>query len=229
MNLKQCRYNPNHKVKPSRIDIHEQGCPDRVKYENKFQLCLYNPSHKIEKELFNEHLKVCENRPKLTPIKKNQKEKYELTFEEEEEIKRKEKLNEIATEQEQIKYERMKYYKGCVQMNEIVGINKKTMKKNEDKQKKILKNKFKEINEYDGERMKYMIDKCENNEDENHEINDFDYELGFDIEKNDKNENEEKFYRYNPNDEDKDIDKYSANRIEPKKIKQILKIENENE
>ena len=215
MNLAICRYNKNHKVKPSRIDIHEQKCPDRIKYQNKFKLCPYNPSHKIEKDLYEKHILECPNKPKLT-------------YEEEEDIKRAQKMNDIATEQEQIRYARMKLYKGCLKNEEIPGLNQNMMKKNEKKQERILKKIFKPIIEYDCNRIKEMAEKDygqEYNDDNSHLINDFEGDAGFELDKGEKIENEEHFYKYNPNDEDKDINKYSANRIYPKEIKQILEIE----
>ena len=212
MSLSICRYNKNHKVKPSRIDIHEQKCPDRLKYQNKFKLCPYNPSHKIERELYEQHVSECPNKPKLT-------------YEEEEDLKRAQKMDEIATEPEQIKYDRMKFYKGCVKPEEIIGLNKKMMKKSEKKQENNLKKIFKPLIEYDSNHVKEMAEKEFNQEDEednSHIINDFRGDEGFDLEKTEK---EKHFYNYNPNDEDKDIHKYSANRIYPEEIKQILESE----
>ena len=218
MNFSICRYNKNHKVKSSRIDIHEQKCPDRLKYQNKFKLCPYNPSHKIEKELYEKHVSECPNKPKLT-------------FEEEEDMKRAKKMDEVATEQEQIKYDRMRLYKDCVKPDEIIGLNKNMMKKSEKKQEKILKKIFKPMVEYDCNHLKEMDEKEFNQadgEDNSHIINNFGGDDGFDLDnetKREKTEIEEHFYKYDPNDEDEDIDKYSANRINPKEIENILENE----
>ena len=35
MSLVECRYNPNHRMKASRREIHEQKCPDRFKFPKK--------------------------------------------------------------------------------------------------------------------------------------------------------------------------------------------------
>ena len=83
-----CRYNPNHKMKPNRLLIHEQKCPDRLKKQDLYRLCPYNPNHKIEKEKYEQHILVCENKPKIT-------------LEEQENIERARKLNDIADEKEQ--------------------------------------------------------------------------------------------------------------------------------
>ena len=103
-----CIYNPNHLVKPSRKQIHEMKCPDRFKKQNEFKLCPYNPNHNIKKELYEKHILECPNRPKIS-------------YEEEQNIERAKKMNDIATEQEQIQMIRMKLYKDCEQEKEIPG------------------------------------------------------------------------------------------------------------
>ena len=209
MNYVICRYNPNHKCKPSRIDIHELKCPDRIKKQNDYKLCPYNPSHKIKKELYEKHVLECENKPKLTK-------------EEEEELRRAQ--NDMTTEQEKIQHTRMKYYKDCVQEPEIPGINKETMKKNKEKREKIIKKKFEKITEYDANQF-IMADndsEQENNIENPHKIDDFEGDIDLEIEKEDTNIKEEHYYRYNPNDEDKDIMKNSANIINPEEIYRIL-------
>ena len=211
MELVECRYNPNHIVKKSRIEIHEQKCPDRLKKQNEYKLCPYNPRHHIKKELFEKHKLECENRPKIS-------------IEEEKEIEKARDLNDMATEQEQIQYARMKYYKDCIQEPEITGISQNSMRKNKKKRDKIIKKKFEEIAELDSKNIvKYAdgLDQDNNNDDNPHEIDNFEGDLDFDIEND--NINEEYFYKYNPNDEDKDINKYSANIIIPKEIEKILK------
>ena len=205
----KCRYNPNHQMKPSRLLIHEQKCPDRLKKQNLYKLCPYNPNHKIEKELYEKHILECENKPKIS-------------LEEQQNIERAKKMNDIATEQEQIKYARMKYYKDCVQEPEIPGINKDQMKKNKEKIEKNLKKKFKEITESEGRFIAEMVEQVNDEENNQHENDNFEEDLDIDIESESKNVNEIYFYRYNPNDEDKDISKYCANVINPSEIKKIL-------
>ena len=211
-----CRYNPNHKMKQSRLLIHEQKCPDRLKKQDLYRLCPYNPNHKIEKEKYEKHILECENKPKIT-------------LEEQENVERSKKMNDIASEQEQIKFARMKYYKDCVQEPEIPGISKDQMKKNKEKMEKKLKKKFKDVAEYEGRFISAMADKdfeqINNEENNPHEFDNFDGDFDFDFEdeNENKNVNEIYFYRYNPNDEDKDINKNSANIINPEEIKKILK------
>ena len=214
MDLVVCRFNPNHKVKKSRIQIHEQKCPDRIKYQDKYKLCPYNPNHHPRKESYEKHLLICDSKPNIT-------------YEENENNKRANEMNKIASEKEQINYARMKYYKNCVEEPEIIGINKNTMKKNKEKKEKILKKKFRPIVEYDSKRMVEMGDELDeednnNNEENNqHEIKNLDADDDFDFDNENINNNMH-FYRYNPNDEDKDIDKYSANIINRKEINIIL-------
>ena len=209
-----CRYNPNHKMKPSRLLIHEQKCPDRLKKQDLYRLCPYNPNHKIEKEKYEKHILECENKPKIT-------------LEEQENVERAKKMNNMASEQEQIKFARMKYYKDCVQEPEIPGISKDQMKKNKEKMEKKLKKKFKDVAEYEGRFISAMADKdfeqINNEENNPHEFDNFDGDFDFEDENENKNVNEIYFYRYNPNDEDKDINKNSANIINPEEIKKILK------
>ena len=209
-----CRYNPNHKMKPSRLLIHEQKCPDRLKKQDLYRLCPYNPNHKIEKEKYEKHILECENKPKIT-------------LEEQENVERAKKMNDMASEQEQIKFARMKYYKDCVQEPEIPGISKDQMKKNKEKMEKKLKKKFKDVAEYEGRFISAMADKdfeqINNEENNPHEFDNFDGDFDFEDENENKNVNEIYFYRYNPNDEDKDINKYSANIVNPEEIKKILK------
>ena len=209
-----CRYNPNHKMKPSRLLIHEQKCPDRLKKQDLYRLCPYNPNHKIEKEKYEKHILECENKPKIT-------------LEEQENVERAKKMNDMASEQEQIKFARMKYYKDCVQEPEIPGISKDQMKKNKEKMEKKLKKKFKDVAEYEGRFISAMADKdfeqINNEENNPHEFDNFDGDFDFEDENENKNVNEIYFCRYNPNDEDKDINKYSANIINPEEIKKILK------
>ena len=42
MSLVECRYNPNHRMKASKREIHEQKCPDRFKCEKKYKHCPYD-------------------------------------------------------------------------------------------------------------------------------------------------------------------------------------------
>ena len=209
-----CIYNPNHLVKPSRKQIHEMKCPDRFKKQNEFKLCPYNPNHNIKKELYEKHILECPNRPKIS-------------YEEEQNIERSKKMNDIATEQEQIQMIRMKLYKDCEQEKEIPGISKENMKKNKEKREKILKKKFKEITESEGRYIAEIADKNDldqiNDNENKHEIDNFEGDLDFDLENENKGGKEVFFYRYNPNDEDKDINEYSANIIDPNEIKRILK------
>ena len=206
-----CIYNPNHLVKPSRKQIHEMKCPDRFKKQNEFKLCPYNPNHNIKKELYEKHILECKDRPKIT-------------YEEEENIERSKKMNDIATEQEQIEFDRMKYYKDCIKDPEIPGISQEKMKKNKEKREKILKKKFKEITESEGRYIAQIAENEDKNDlEQKHEIENFEGDLDFNLEDENKNGKNVYFYRYNPNDEDKDINEYSANIIDPNEIKRILK------
>ena len=234
MNLVECRYNPNHKMKPGKREIHEQKCPDRFKCRKKFKYCPYNPLELIPENEYEKHLLECKSRPKITA-------------EEEEEIERAKTLNNIATEREQIEYARKKYYKGCVEEPEIPGLIKS--KQQQKKNNKKLKEKFSELNKKEANLIVAMAkhdNEDDNEEDDNqHEIKDFPADKLFEFEKEEKNfkkkiiddvknekikdnkneDNESKksyFYEYDPNEEDKNIGKFSANIIDPEEINAIL-------
>ena len=267
MSLVSCRFNPNHKMKPSKREIHEQKCPDRFRCKIKYKYCPYDPLELIKEEEYEAHLLICKSRPKIT-------------VEEEQEIERAKKLNDIATEKEQIKYAREKYYKGCVEEEEIPGLGKNAQKKNKKKQNKILKKKFEPIVKQEERNITAIASQEPDDDDDNHDINDLSADLDFDLDnekeeekieennakrpnnknkseindnnndfkndnknynrndfKNNKkdaekkknnNQNREKvFYKYDPNDEDKDIDKFCVNIIIPKQIYQIIAEEEE--
>ena len=82
----------------------------------KYKQCPYDPSESIKEEEYEEHLLICKNRPNIT-------------IEEQENIERAKFLDEIASNQEQIKFVRATEYKGCVQKPDIYGLNKKSKKK----------------------------------------------------------------------------------------------------
>ena len=102
MSLVECRYNPNHRMKASRREIHEQKCPDRFKCEKKYKHCLYDPFELILEKDYEKHLLECKSRPNITA-------------KEEEDIEKAKVLNDIVTERQQIQQARQKYYKGCVE------------------------------------------------------------------------------------------------------------------
>ena len=243
MSLVECRYNPNHRMKPSKREIHEQKCPDRFKNQDKYKQCPYDPLELILVKDFEKHLKECKSRPRITK-------------EDEEEIEKAKALNDIATEREQIQYARQKYYKDCIEEPKIPGLVKS--KQQEKKSHKKLKAKFTVLNDIEAKKISSIIDKDNDNEedDNEHEIKDFPGDINFECEKEEdtpKNETIKKseknkeeiikdddkrkevknkqnsmtsqescFYIYDPNEEDKDIGKFSANIIVPDTIYTIL-------
>ena len=237
MSLVQCRFNPNHKMKLSRREIHEQKCPDRLKCKKKFKYCPYNPLELIEESEYKKHLLICKDRPNIT-------------VEEEEEIEKAKKMNDIATEQEKIKYARLKYYKDCVEEPEIPGLN--ISKQQKKKSRKKLRGKFVELNQQEADHFAAVAGHENDDDNEKHEIEDFAADQNFNLgnEEEDKeiktsfgkNKKEEKkddkinkkeennkniikqkyFYKYDPNEEDRDITKYSVNILIPEQIYIIL-------
>jgi hypothetical protein len=193
----------------TRREIHEQKCPDRLKKQNEYKLCPYNPYHYVRNESYEKHIKDCKDKPKIS-------------FQEEDKEKAK-ALDDIISEQEQIKYARMKYYKDCIQEPKIVGISDKNMKKNKIKKEKIIKNKFKKVNEKEGNHIASLADADFEQENNGNEIQNFEADADFESEKIEiDNKNNVLYYKYNPNDEDKDIGKFSANIIDANEINEIL-------
>ena len=61
--LVSCRYNKNHKVKKSKLFIHECKCSD--KNNSNVVSCPFNSNHKINIKNLEKHKKICENKPKI--------------------------------------------------------------------------------------------------------------------------------------------------------------------
>ena len=53
--LVSCRYNPNHKVKKSKLIIHEYKCPNR--FNPNIIVCPFDPNEKIHINDYNKHIK----------------------------------------------------------------------------------------------------------------------------------------------------------------------------
>jgi hypothetical protein len=260
-------------MKASRREIHEQKCPDRFNCPIKYKRCPYDPLELIEEKNYEKHLLECKSRPRIT-------------VEEQQAIERAKELNDIATEKEQIRYAREKYYKGCVEEPDIPGMSKKSKKNNQKKQSEKLKKKFAPVIKKEEDQFVALADKEQDSaDDESHNIDNFAgdkyFDLGNKVEEKEKveenknpnsgsstktddkksekkndssnnqkdssnnknenknnkkdgknnkkdedkkkqnNQNEEKMF-YDPNDEDKDVGKYSANVIVPDEIYHIL-------
>ena len=241
MSLVACRYNPNHRMKLSKREIHEQKCPDRLKCQIKYKHCPYDPLELIKEEEYESHILNCKSRPKIS-------------IEEQHDIERARTLNDLATEKEQILAVRETYYKGCVEEPEIPGLPKKKQKANK-KKKKFVNNIQKAFCEQEGRHIaalaKMVNDEEENEETQNQNSHQFDFpgdqEYSFDEreekEKKEKPNKKEELniienkknsfgnynnklkkenYYYDPNDEDNDIKKDSANVIIPEVVYSIL-------
>ena len=107
MSLVCCRYNKNHKVKASRLQMHEAKCPDRVNSKIKLMQCPYNPNHQIEEKDFANHKKNCPDKPNITEDEKRDMDEAVS------------KIN-IDEERKKIEEARKSYYKGCVNQNDDV-------------------------------------------------------------------------------------------------------------
>lgn len=153
-NLVKCRYNPNHKVKSSRLIIHEQKCPDR--FNGRVIQCPYNPNEKIRADLYEDHLTKCKYKPNIS-----EKEKHEL---EEASV-----LNSIADEIDQIKLARKSFYKNnqFAKEQEIMGLSSKKQNKNKE-----LKKKAKILADHRAKQIGKINDKLDNVDSDNEDGND---------------------------------------------------------
>ena len=238
MSLVQCRYNPNHRMKPSKREIHEQKCPDKDKCKIKYKYCPYNPLELIKEDDYEDHILNCKSKPRISEEDKKNMDKAI-------------KLNDINKEKEEISIARRSYYKKYSEEEEIPELDSHFQKHNE-KNNKLINNMSRGKREKEANDIVDMI-RIEN-EDESHEIKNFEVDNNFDLDDNkenqvrkkrDKKANDEPrkkkeknisnknsldnikkenyTCKYDPNDEDKDINKYSINIIIPETIKAILK------
>jgi hypothetical protein len=63
MNTVNCRYNPNHKVKKTKLLKHEETCPNRVGSD--LQRCPFNPIHLMKPDRLELHKRECPDKPKI--------------------------------------------------------------------------------------------------------------------------------------------------------------------
>jgi hypothetical protein len=215
-------------MKPSKREIHEQKCPDKYKCKIKYKYCPYNPLELINEKDYDEHIKICKSKPRISE-------------EDKKDMDRAIKLNDINKEKKEISIARRSYYKTYDEEEEIPELDsnlQRNKKKNNKYENKMSGGKReKEANE--------IVDMIKiENEYESHEIKNFEVDNNFDLDdikenqiqkirnkkaKDEQNNRKEKiiskknyFCKYDPNDEDKEINKYSINIIIPEAIKAIL-------
>ena len=58
----ECRYNSNHRVKSSRLLMHEMNCPN--KNTSNVKVCSFDATHKVHASQIASHEKNCPKRPK---------------------------------------------------------------------------------------------------------------------------------------------------------------------
>ena len=172
MSLVQCRYNPNHRMKPSKREIHEQKCPDKYKCKIKYKYCPYDPLELIKEEDYEKHIKICKSRPRISEEDKKNMDKAI-------------KLNDINKEKKEISIARRSYYKNYDEGEEIPKLDSNSQR-NKDKNNKYEKEmsggkKEKEANE--------IVDMIKiENEYESHEIKNFEVDNNFDLDDNKENQ-----------------------------------------
>ena len=201
-------------------------------------MCPYNPLELIKEEDYEDHIKNCKSKPRISEEDKKNMDKAI-------------KLNDINKEKKEISIARRSYYKNYDEEEEIPELDSNLQKNKESKSKykneKSGERKEKEANEivdmikneneYESHEIKNFevdnnFDLDDNKENQIQETRDKKVKNGRRKEKekiiskkndliNTKKENY--FCKYDPNYEDKDINKYSINIIIPEEIRKILK------
>ena len=135
--------------------------------------CKYNKNHIIDKEEYDKHLLECPDRnEEVEDLQDNERLKV---------------LDNIATEKEQIAYVRNKYYKNCVEEPEIPGLGKKKQK-NKKKKNKYFKEKFSKLEEKEKSQSNAIYEADKINDDNIHNIADFQGDDDFNLDDEDKKE-----------------------------------------
>ena len=136
--LVSCPFNPNHKVKRSRLITHKKICPD--KEIKGFAQCPYNPNHHVTIENLEKHKAKCPNKTvinsdlekEMEEFLKNKKNEKGITQEiegEEKQVEGKENTRNNQLEIEGLKIKKKK---------------NKTKKSNEEKKNKTKNEEIKE-------------------------------------------------------------------------------------
>lgn len=249
MSLVECRYNPYHRMKATKRAIHEQRCPDRLSCKIKYKQCPYNPSELIKEEDYEKHILECKSRPNITVKEeeeiKRDKALNDLYNEREQILYARQKYYKNCVEgpeipgiskttQKKNKKKQNKYLK-----KKFCELNKKEAShfaaladKVEDVEFESHhidnftadKNFYLGINSYKTENK----NKIKSFEIKNEEIKEKETNESISTGKNSQtNENNKEnnpgfFYEYDPNEEDRIIDKFSVYYIIPDEIKQTL-------
>ena len=246
MSLVECRYNKNHRMKASKREIHEQKCPDRFKCKTKYKHCPYDPLELIEEKDYEKHILTCKSRPKITVEEEENIERAKALNDiatEQELIKHaRETYYKGCVEEPEIPgLERKKQKKNKKKKKFVNDISNKIgnhEQKHIEAMNEVLNNdNGDDDNEHE---MKDFIGDLEfdppeiGEENEENDIKNFEKKMKEESKKEDKqqNKNDNKefetkssksyFYKYDPNDEDKDIERFSANIIVPDTINKIL-------
>ena len=133
--LIHCPFNPNHLVKRSRLITHKKCCPDKGK--RGIVQCPYNPSHHVLIENIEKHKEKCPERVIINPDLANEMEAYIKSLNNGEK-----KNSNIISNPLPLAKEGKENDKNLD--NEIIGLDKKKMKKKAKANKKKKEKKVEE-------------------------------------------------------------------------------------
>ncbi len=186
MSLVECRFNPNHKVKSSRLIIHEKKCPDRnngraIQSEDDPNLKIIVGSHN-DSSIYNNSIKKASDSRFYEKIKQKNIEKEKETEDKFEQLRKQ-------------MYKDSKDYEQTIQNEK----NNNNMFKN--KKKKKNKNKNSNNNNNDKENLfNVNINEIQNENKENYQFIDDKFDLDDDFKNENNNEEQSNYIKYNKNE-----------------------------
>jgi hypothetical protein len=185
MSLVECRFNPNHKVKSSRLIIHEKKCPDRnngraIQSEDDPNLKIIVGSHN-DSSIYNSSIKKASDSRFYEKIKQKNIEKEKETEDKFEQLRKQ-------------MYKDSKDYEQTIQNEK----NNNNMFKNKKKKKNKNKN---SNNNYDKENLfNVNINEIQNENKENYQFIDDKFDLDDDFKNENNNEEQSNYIRHNKNE-----------------------------
>ena len=185
MSLVECRFNPNHKVKSSRLIIHEKKCPDRnngraIQSEDDPNLKIIVGSHN-DSSIYNSSIKKASDSRFYEKIKQKNIEKEKETEDKFERLRKQ-------------MYKDSKDYEQTIQNEK----NNNNMFKN--KKKKKNKNKNSNNNNDKENLFNVNINEIQNENKENYQFIDDKFDLDDDFKNENNNEEQSNYIKYNKNE-----------------------------
>jgi hypothetical protein len=233
MSLVSCRYNTNHKMKTSRLLIHEDSCPDRI--GKMLKVCPFNPVHKVSPNNYESHKKACPQRPIVDQNLEKEMKEHIRKLKEEKISGNKLKQGDKSKTQSKEEHSSSLVKKYDIVENEVIGMKSKKEKEfqiNEKKRKQkemlhlIENSNFEESDVIDSFNSKLQSKEYPNNfeinesefaftiDNHNFEITESEYDNINAIINKDSNIDADLDVDYDPNVSDLDINRHNNNHIE---------------